>query len=94
MYFFAFPRQVNNDEVHKQPYEGELSSSSGNIGVGAREDEFEPCDAEIAVARIYTRALSAAELQTNFDAEKARFGLGDVKFDNFWTPTGARTHMS
>ena len=66
---------VNGDVVHVQNTGGDLSAaSSGSIGIGAREDFVEPCDALIGVARIYTRALSNEEMNTNFEAHKSRFG--------------------
>ena len=32
-------------------------------------------DGDLAIARIYDRALSATEVATNFNAQKSRFGL-------------------
>ena len=64
---------INNEKVYTHAYTGNLAGSAGSLGIGAREDKAEPCDALFAVARVYTRALSAAELQENYEAEKARF---------------------
>jgi hypothetical protein len=43
----------------------------GRIDVGANGY----LQGDVAIARIYNRALSAAEITQNFDAQKARFGL-------------------
>ena len=56
-----------------------FSTSYSSFGIGAGvtsptlADEF--WSGNIAVAQIYNRALSAAEVLQNFNAQKARFGL-------------------
>lgn len=65
---------VNNNIVHTQGASGHLGGAVGSIGIGSREDHVEPSDSLIAVARIYTRALTDSELENNFNAEKGRFG--------------------
>ncbi len=66
---------INGALVHTQAAGGNLGGSpANNIGIGAREDHVEACDALISIARIYTRALTDAELTGNFDLQKARFG--------------------
>jgi hypothetical protein len=67
---------VNTIEVASDTPSPVLNVTSANINVAADlpgSSEF--LQGDIAIARIYNRALSAAEIQQNFDAEKARFGL-------------------
>jgi hypothetical protein len=64
---------VNNDLVYTQSETGNVAGSTGSFGIGARDDRVEPCDAAMAVVRVYTRALSVDELQYNFDLESGRF---------------------
>jgi len=68
---------VNNVLEATQSATGSLAiaaTASGNIGLGVREDGYEPSNAYWGAARIYTRALSNDELQLNFDSEKLRYG--------------------
>lgn len=49
-----------------------VTSNTINVGTGA---VLEPLQGDIAIARVYNRALSASEISQNFDANRARFGL-------------------
>jgi hypothetical protein len=67
-------------------YDGVLQSTTsitGNVdiestrllGIGAWAAGTVPANASIAVAQFYNRALSASEIQQNYNALKGRFGL-------------------
>ena len=45
------------------------------IGLGTRGDVFETLRGQIAIARVYTKALSVAEIQQEYNSFKTRFGL-------------------
>ena len=49
-----------------------VTSSTINVGTSA---VLEHLQGDIAIARVYNRALSASEVTQNFDANRARFGL-------------------
>jgi len=53
---------------------GSVGSQSNSVTVGSAAAK-QYSQSNIAISRIYNRALSAAEIQQNFDAQKARFGL-------------------
>lgn len=80
---------VNNVRVGVQVASGPLaitpSGTSPKIGIGMREDDFERCNARVAIVRAYTRALSNAELRRHFQLEKARFGY-DIDEDGSLVP--------
>jgi len=66
---------VDTVKGHTQSTTGSLAvSNNGDIGIGAREDGLERSNMDVAVVRLYNRALTLAELQLNYDAEKGRFG--------------------
>lgn len=54
-------------------------SSGGEIRMMGRWDTLSGStnyiDGDLAIVRIYDRSLSATEVQTNFNAQKTRFGL-------------------
>ncbi len=45
------------------------------VGLGTRSDIFETLRGKIAIARVYTKALSVAEIQQEYNSYKTRFGL-------------------
>jgi hypothetical protein len=49
-----------------------VTSSRINVASGV---VLESLQGDIAIARIYNRALSAAEITQNYDANRGRFGL-------------------
>lgn len=55
------------------------SSSGGEIRMMGRWDDLTGAtnyiDGDLAIARIYNRALTATEIKTNFNAQKTRFGI-------------------
>jgi hypothetical protein len=66
---------VDGQKVHTQSVSGNLArTSGGKIGIGAREDGAEKANAKWGAVRIYTKALSDAELAMNYQFEKDRFG--------------------
>lgn len=46
-----------------------------NFGVGESPSRIGPFDGNIAIGRIYNRALTAEEVMQNFEAQRNRFGL-------------------
>lgn len=50
-------------------------SGSDIIGIGTRSDVYETLKGRIAIARIYTRALSVSDIQVEYAQFKTRFGL-------------------
>ena len=53
---------------------GSVSTQTSQVTVGSA-DAKQFLAGSVAISRIYNRALSAAEVSQNFDANKARFGL-------------------
>ena len=51
------------------------SGSTGTIGFGTRADIMETLNGRIAIARIYTKALSVGEIQQEYASFSSRFGL-------------------
>lgn len=64
-----------------QEYNGSLTPTAGNIGFnkaqvdGGGENVYSLLNCRIGTSRIYTKALSATEVQQNFEATRARFGV-------------------
>jgi hypothetical protein len=54
---------------------GQLKTTSASTLIGWSRDTSEYLDGRLGSVKIYNRALSAAEIQQNFNATKARFGL-------------------
>jgi hypothetical protein len=50
-------------------------STTANLSVGGRTDIAQFLNGNIAQVSIYNRALTAAEIQQNYNATKSRFGL-------------------
>jgi hypothetical protein len=46
-----------------------------NLVLGNESDASHPFNGNIAQASIYNRALTAAEIQQNFNANRSRFGI-------------------
>ena len=51
------------------------SGASGTIGFATRADVMETLNGRIAIARIYTKALSVGEIQQEYASFSSRFGL-------------------
>ena len=51
------------------------STSIGRLGIGADPGGQEPFQGNIAQVSIYDRALTSAEIQQNFNAQRGRFGI-------------------
>jgi hypothetical protein len=54
---------------------GSVSNQTVPVTIGGEPGGLQYSQSNIAISRIYNRALSAAEITQNFDAQKARFGL-------------------
>lgn len=52
-----------------------LRTSTVGWSLGRVSTSRDNCTGSIAVARVYDRVLSAAEIKNNYDAQKSRFGL-------------------
>ena len=52
-----------------------LTNSTGDLCVGAYADAQYPLNADISIVTIYNRALTALEVQQNYNATKSRFGI-------------------
>ena len=49
--------------------------STSDLRIGQRVDNFAATNGEIPIVKLYSRALTAAEVLQNFNATKSRFGL-------------------
>jgi hypothetical protein len=56
-------------------FTGTPNSGGGGIRIGRRWDIPDSFVGNIAITRIYNRALSASEILQNYNAQKSRFGL-------------------
>ena len=65
---------VNGVLVAQQPQTGNINSS-GIARISGYDNNNETWNGNIACFKIYNRALSATEVQQNFNATKTRFGL-------------------
>ena len=69
---------TNGNQVDSLNYVG-TPTSGGEIRINRRWDDIVSSgnlfDSNIAMVRIYNRALTAAEIKQNYDATKGRFGL-------------------
>jgi hypothetical protein len=57
---------------------GSISSrhqSTGDIRIGRRVDDFAQAQGKIPMVKLYNRALSAQEIQQNFNATRGRYGI-------------------
>lgn len=67
---------INGTQVQSSVWPGATPTSSGQgLRLMRRWDNPEYWGGRLAIVRIYTGALIASNVQANFDAEKARFGL-------------------
>jgi hypothetical protein len=63
------------------PYDSSLTPSAGNIGIsksqvdGGGTANYKAFGGHVANARVYNRALTAAEISQNYETTKTRFGL-------------------
>jgi hypothetical protein len=48
---------------------------NSNFSIGLRSGAENYFDGKVSIARIYNRALTAAEVQQNYNATKGRYGL-------------------
>ena len=53
---------------------GTISTNANGPRIGAHSSGYY-LDGEIAISRVYTKALTAAEILQNYNAQKSRFGL-------------------
>jgi hypothetical protein len=86
-YCVTFAREGNNVVNGYKAYLNGILKGSANTGtwnststlwIGSRSDYstyYQPYEGKIGLASSYERALSAAEILQNFNAQKARFGL-------------------
>ena len=65
---------VNGVQVNSATYTGTIATNTGGPRIGAHSSGYY-LDGEIAVSRVYNKALTAAEVLQNFNAQKSRFGL-------------------
>lgn len=56
-------------------YSGGYDLGTANIGIGARATTANPCNCDISNVSIYNRALSANEVQQNFNAMRGRYNV-------------------
>jgi hypothetical protein len=56
-------------------FTGTPNSGGGGIRIGRRWDLADYFTGNIAITRVYNRALSASEILQNYNAQKSRFGL-------------------
>ena len=56
-------------------YSGGYDLGQSNIGIGARPSALTPCNCDISNVSIYNRALSANEVQQNFNALRGRYNV-------------------
>ena len=65
---------VDDTIVDTQAETSDLSGAGqSDLGILCREDNVEPANANIAIVRLYTRALSDAEMTNNLAAGRVRF---------------------
>ncbi len=67
---------VNNSQKGTSTNGSSLAvSSASGFGIASRADDQERLEGKIAIIRIYNRILTSTEIDTHWNAEKARFGL-------------------
>jgi len=54
---------------------GNVNSGTAALNIGNRDNDDRHLDGDVGCARLYNRALSAAEVLQNFNAQRARFGI-------------------
>jgi len=65
---------VNGIQITQTSYTGTLPTGQTNQYVGIYGGGGYPFNGQIAVSRVYNRALTAAEVTQNFNADRGRFG--------------------
>lgn len=65
---------VNGVQITQTSYTGSLPTGQTNQYVGMYGGGGYPFNGQIAVSRVYNRALTAAEVSQNFNADRGRFG--------------------
>ena len=66
---------VNNSMVQSTNYTGTSTSSQAGIRLMRRWDNADYWGGYLGIVRIYSDALTATQIQTNYNANKTRFGL-------------------
>ena len=54
---------------------GNVNSGTAALNIGNRDNNDRHLDGDVGCARLYNRALSAAEVLQNFNAQRVRFGI-------------------
>jgi hypothetical protein len=77
--FVTVTRQSSTSTVYinnSTPVQGSISSNPIiQYTIGKRTDNNWPYNGNISLIQVYNRALSASEVQQNFNATRARFGI-------------------
>lgn len=66
---------INGANTNTVSYSGTPQSSGDVVRVGRRWDTTDYISANIAIIKVYNKALSAADILQNFNAARSRFGL-------------------
>lgn len=66
---------LNGQEVSSQNASGNIVHTNSNVNIGGEPTQAYFFNGRISIAQIYDRALSAAEILQNYNAQKSRFGL-------------------
>jgi hypothetical protein len=66
---------LNSNEVYSQNASGNIVNVESNVNIGGEPSQSFVLNGNIAQVSIYNRALTAQEIQQNFNATKSRFGL-------------------
>jgi hypothetical protein len=66
---------INGSLDKQQNYSGGFDVGQSNIGIGARNSSANPCNCGISQVSFYNRDLTPQEIQQNFQATRARYGL-------------------
>ena len=65
---------INGVQANTVTYTGTIGTNANGPRIGAHSSGYY-LDGEIAASRVYNKALTAAEVLQNFNAQKSRFGL-------------------
>ena len=71
----GFANYLNGSSIGTTTVTGPWAASNENITLGAAVGIHTYLTGNIAIGRIYTRGLSAAEILKNYNNNKTRFGL-------------------
>lgn len=66
---------INGVQVNSDGQGGTLATNSGGMTIGEFGGADYRYNGSIDVVRVYSKALSAAEVQQNFNAQKGRYGI-------------------